>query len=72
MRQKSGTPSTSSERIVKDMPRGPKRELRPADVIGSAVKVMKIAVGEETVDVPADDGKNRAVQVVGSPGVPKT
>ena len=29
------------------MPRGPKGEKRPADVIGNAVKVMKIAVGEE-------------------------
>lgn len=29
------------------MPRGPKGEKRPADVIGNAVKVMRIAVGEE-------------------------
>lgn len=29
------------------MPKGPKGEKRPADVIGNAVKVMKIAVGEE-------------------------
>jgi hypothetical protein len=28
------------------MPRGPKGEKRPADVIGAAVKVMKIATGE--------------------------
>ena len=28
------------------MPRGPKGEKRPADVIGNAVKVMKIATGE--------------------------
>lgn len=34
------------------MPRGPKGEKRPADVIGNAVKVMRIAVGEET-----DDGR---------------
>ena len=35
------------------MPRGPKGEKRPADVIGAAVKVMKIATGEveeETFD----------------------
>ena len=30
------------------MPRGPKGEIRPADVIGNAVKIMRIAVGEES------------------------
>ena len=29
------------------MPRGPKGERRPADVIGNAVRVMRIATGEE-------------------------
>jgi hypothetical protein len=29
------------------MPKGPRGEKRPADVIGAAVKVMKIATGEE-------------------------
>jgi len=29
------------------MPTGPKGEKRPADVIGNAVKVMRIATGEE-------------------------
>jgi len=29
------------------MPKGPKGESRPADVIGAAVKVMRIATGEE-------------------------
>ena len=29
------------------MPKGPKGEKRPADVIGAAVKVMRIATGEE-------------------------
>jgi hypothetical protein len=28
------------------MPKGPKGEKRPSDVIGAAVKVMKIATGE--------------------------
>lgn len=32
------------------MPRGPKGEKRPADVIGNAVKVMRIATGEEAED----------------------
>jgi hypothetical protein len=36
------------------MPRGPKGEKRPADVIGNAVHVMKIATGEieETTPEP--------------------
>ena len=29
------------------MPRGPKGERRPADVIGAAVKVMRIVTGEK-------------------------
>ncbi len=29
------------------MPKGPRGERRPADVIGAAVKVMRIATGEE-------------------------
>ncbi len=49
------------------MPRGPKGERRPADVIGNAVKVMRIAVGEETDDV-ADYGKNKAAQALGKLG----
>jgi hypothetical protein len=32
------------------MPRGPRGEKRPADVIGAAVKVMRIATGEEPDD----------------------
>ena len=32
------------------MPKGPKGEKRPADVIGNAVKVIKIATGEERDD----------------------
>jgi hypothetical protein len=34
------------------MPRGPRGEKRPADVIGNAVKVMRIATREEEEDVP--------------------
>lgn len=33
------------------MPRGPKGQNRPADVIGNAVKVMRIATGEEQEDI---------------------
>ncbi len=41
------------------MPRGPRGEKRPADVIGNAVKVMRIATGEEADDLP-DAGKEYA------------
>ncbi len=34
------------------MPRGPRGEKRPADVISNAVKVMRIATGEEEEDLP--------------------
>jgi hypothetical protein len=33
------------------MPKGPRGESRPADVIGAAVKVMRIATGEETEEL---------------------
>ncbi len=35
------------------MPKGPRGEKRPADVIGAAVKVMRIATGEEEDDCEA-------------------
>jgi len=35
------------------MPKGPKGERRPADVIGNAIKVARIATGEEEEDMPA-------------------
>lgn len=49
------------------MPRGPKGEKRPADVIGNAVHVMRIATGE-IEDSPPDDGKNKAAQELGRMG----
>jgi hypothetical protein len=39
------------------MPKGPRGEKRPADVIGNAVKVMRIATGEETEDLETDSAK---------------
>ena len=40
------------------MPKGPKGERRPGDVVGCAVKVAKIATGEIEEDVPKNrDGK---------------
>ena len=49
------------------MPRGPKGEKRPADVIGNAVHVMRIATGEieETL---TEDGKNAAAVALGRMG----
>ena len=49
------------------MPKGPKGEKRPADVIGAAVKVAKIATGEIEEDI-ADDGKNKAAVELGRKG----
>ena len=42
------------------MPKGPKGEKRPGDVIGAAVKIAKIATGEIEEDKPEDDGKDYA------------
>jgi hypothetical protein len=49
------------------VPKGPKGEKRPADVIGNAVKVMRIAVGEDA-DAAPDAGKNKAAQALGKLG----
>jgi hypothetical protein len=49
------------------MPKGPKGEKRPADVISNAVKVMRIATGEEE-DEKTDDGKDKAAISLGRRG----
>lgn len=49
------------------MSRGPKGEKRPADVIGNAIKIAKIATGEEE-DAVTDDGKDKAAVSLGSRG----
>ena len=49
------------------MPKGPNGEKRPADVIGNAVKVMRIATGEEE-EVKTDDGKDKAAVSLGRRG----
>ena len=41
------------------MPRGPKGEKRPADVIGNAVHVMRIATGEVEESAPKS-GRTRS------------
>ena len=54
--------------MIRPVPKAPKRQKRPADVIGSAVKVVRIATGGEAQDVPADDGKDKAAQSLGRRG----
>jgi len=45
------------------MPKGPRGEKRLADVIGNAVKVMRIAIGEETEALETDRTKNAAAEL---------
>lgn len=48
------------------MPKGPKGQKRPADVIGAAVKMMQIATDE--IEEATDNGKNKAAQEIGRKG----
>ncbi len=50
------------------MPKGPKGEQRPADVIGAAIKVARIATGEEADAPPPPDGKDPAAVSMGKRG----
>jgi len=50
------------------MPRGPKGEKRPADVIGNAIMVAKIATGEIEEVIPAEPPKNEAAAALGRMG----
>ena len=49
------------------MPKGPKGEKRPADVVANAVKVMKIATGE-IEEEKTGDGKDVAAVSLGKRG----
>ncbi len=49
------------------MPKGPNGEKRPADAIGLAVHIGRIATGE-IEDVQEDDGKDKAAQAMGRKG----
>ena len=49
------------------MPKGPNGEKRPADAVGLAVLIGRIATGE-VEDVPSDDGKDKAAQALGRKG----
>ncbi len=51
------------------MPKGPRGEKRPADVIGAAVQIAKIATGELEEDLGTmDDGKDMAAVTLGRKG----
>jgi hypothetical protein len=49
------------------MPKGPKGEKRPADVIGNAIKVARLATGEEE-ETLTEDGKDKAAVSLGKRG----
>lgn len=49
------------------MPKGPKGQKRPADVISNAVHVMKVATGEID-DTVTEGGKNAAAVSLGRRG----
>ena len=49
------------------MPKGPNGEKRPADAIGLAVMIGRIATGE-VEDVAPDDGKDPAAKALGAKG----
>ena len=50
------------------MPKGPKGQKRPADVVSNAVRVMKILTGEEEEEFDGKDGKDPAAQAMGRKG----
>lgn len=50
------------------MPKSPKGHHRPADVIGNAVRIARIATGEEPEAIIEDDGKDKAAQALGRKG----
>lgn len=52
------------------MPRGPKGEKRPADAVGAAVMVAKIATGEmkDEIITPENKGKDPAAVALGRKG----
>lgn len=49
------------------MPKGPKGEKRPADVVSNAIKIARIATGEEE-DELTEDGKDKAAVSLGRRG----
>ena len=56
---------TGKQRTERVCRKGPRGEKRPADVIGNAVKVMRIATGEEPNDADHSKAYHRAGGVKG-------
>ena len=50
------------------MPKGPKGQKRPADVIGNAVRVMEIATGQREEECEPEPTKNQAAAELGRKG----
>lgn len=51
------------------MPKGPRGEKRPADVISATVQIARIATEEVTEDLgTTDDGKDKAAVALGRKG----
>lgn len=50
------------------MPKGPRGEKRPADVVSNAIKVARIAAGIEEEEYFPDDGKDPAAKALGAEG----
>jgi hypothetical protein len=50
------------------MPKGPKGQRRPADVVANAVTVMKIATGAIEESAQTEDGKSKAAVELGRKG----
>jgi hypothetical protein len=50
------------------MPKGPKGQRRPGDVVANAVTVMKIATGEIEESGQTEDGKSKAAVELGRKG----
>jgi hypothetical protein len=53
----------SSSQQKPSMPKGPRGVKRPADVIGNAIKVMRIATGQEIEKLETDLAKNAAAEL---------
>ncbi len=62
--------SSPQASVMAEEPAGPKGEKRPADVIGAAIMVGRIATGEidEGSGAPPDDGKDPAAVSPGRKG----
>ena len=53
---------------AKRVPKGPRGQKRPADVIGNAVRVMEIATGQRDEEYEVDRGKDQGRSRAGPAG----